>query len=77
MDEFLEFRRVFGAAPEAEDVLTAYARLREQQADRGDELFYAARNETDPKKRRELREQLLEEGYATKWYPLVTRWLEE
>jgi predicted esterase len=75
IDEFLAFRSRFALLPGAAGLLDRHARLRAAQQKKGDELFYAARNEGDAAKRKALHEELVRTCYATKWYPLVRSWL--
>lgn len=74
---FWEFREQHGLSEAAAPVLRAYQDLREAQQERGDELFYEARGERDAGRREELYRAILEQAFATKWWPVATRFLEE
>jgi pimeloyl-ACP methyl ester carboxylesterase len=72
---FLEFRASFAFTPVARPVMEAYAALRTQHAGPADEAFYGARREQDPGKREPYYRRIVEQFYASKWYPLVRGWL--
>ena len=76
VDDFWAFREHFAFAPFAEGLMEAYAELRQEHAKRADELFYGSRGEDDAEKRDAMRRELLEECYASKWWKLVSRWME-
>lgn len=75
VDDFWEFRRRFHFTPAAQTVIAAYAGLREKHAAPAQKLFNAARGERDEVERQEKYAELLERYYASKWYPLVKRWV--
>jgi len=75
VDDFLAFRELYAFADASGDCMKAYQKLRDEQAKPANELFYAARNERDQGKKKEMWKQLVEEYYASKWYPLVKGWL--
>lgn len=77
VEDFLAFRDEYGLAPSAARLMQSFATLRARQQEKADELFYAARNERDAKKRRGMHEELVEKYYASSWYRLVKGWLEE
>lgn len=76
VDDFWEFRRQYAYAPCAQECMERYAKLRKKHAKPADDLFYAARSETDAGRKREKQQQIVDEYYASKWYKLVRRWLE-
>jgi hypothetical protein len=76
VEDFWEFRRRFAHSVAAERVLELYAKLREEHEQPADELFDRARGEQDRARRDELRREIVERYYASKWYKLVQRWLE-
>ena len=76
VDDFLTFREQFAFADAAQGCMKAYEKLRDGQAKEANELFYAARNERDPSKKKAMWKRLVDEYYASKWYPLVKGWLE-
>lgn len=76
VDDFWEFRREFGLTLRARPVLDVYAELRAQHQPQAEELFRAARHESDAGKRAALYEELVRDAYASSYYKLVSRWLE-
>jgi predicted esterase len=77
IEDFLAFRDEYAHLPAAARLMQSYASLRARQEEKADELFYAARGEKDPKKRRALHEELVTTCYASRWYRLVKGWLAE
>lgn len=76
VDDFLLFRADFATAAAAGPVLAAYARLREQQREAGDELFAKARGMRDKSEREAVYREIMERCYATKWYEAVRLWMQ-
>jgi predicted esterase len=74
VDELWSFRAEFGLTPAAEGCLSAFARLREAQAERADQLFSEIQNEPDEAVRRSKLQEIVDDYYASKWYGLA-RWL--
>ena len=77
VDEFLAFREDFAFAPAAAEVMAAYAALRRVHQGPADELFRKQRQTTDETERDRLRRAIVEDYYASSWYPLVKDWLSE
>jgi predicted esterase len=75
IEDFLVFRDDYAFAPSAARLMQNFAALRERQQKKADELFWTARNENDPKKKRALQEELVTRYYASSWYRLVKGWL--
>ncbi|MEQ8765399.1 MAG: hypothetical protein RL885_15805 [Planctomycetota bacterium] len=73
--DFWELRRQFALAPSAQSCLATYDKIREKQADAADKLFNAARNEKDDGARQAKYKELLAKYPASKWIPLVQRWV--
>ncbi len=73
--DFWEFRNQFALVPAAQSCLETFARLRERQAAPAQELFYAARQEKDDRERMAKYRELLKRYPASKWVPLVQRWV--
>jgi poly(3-hydroxybutyrate) depolymerase len=76
VDEFLAFRAEFAHAKAAEAAMSGYARLRRQQQKVGDELFYEARGKRDKAERMAIWQRILNECYATGWYPAIKLWMQ-
>ena len=76
VDDFLAFREQFAFADAAKGCMRGYQKLRDEQTKEANELFYAARNERDKSRKKEMWQRLVDECYASKWYPLVKRWLD-
>ncbi len=77
VDDFWEFRRQYAYAPSAEEAMTLYAKLREKHGKPAQDLFYEARGEQDPERRRELLQRILDDYYASRWFRIASRWVEE
>jgi len=75
VEDFLAFRDDYAFAPAAAGLMQSYAALRARQQEKADELFYSARGERDPARRRALQEELVRKYYASSWYRLVKGWL--
>jgi len=73
VDDFWEFREAFGLTRAARGALERYAELRARHAAPANDLFQRARSERDPQRRKRLYRELVEEHYASKWYPLAKR----
>jgi hypothetical protein len=76
VDEFLAFRAEFAHAKAAEAAMSGYARLRRQQQKVGDELLYEARGKRDKAERMAIWQRILNECYATGWYPAIKLWMQ-
>ena len=76
VDAFWAYRRRFGATRAAQPLLEGYAALRAEQEERAEELFSRARRTNDEAAKRALWEELVATCPASKWAPLVVRWLE-
>ncbi|MCI0342234.1 MAG: hypothetical protein L0216_14005 [Planctomycetales bacterium] len=80
VDDFLEFRKHFEFADAAKEVVAAYKALRETHEKPAEELFWPARQDFMQKRKKEGREKLAEivrKYYASSWYRVAKRWLEE
>jgi hypothetical protein len=75
--DFWEFRRQYAYAPRARQCLELYARLRRKHAKAADDAFGAARSESDRERKRAHWKRIEDEHYASRWYPLVRRWLDQ
>ena len=76
VDEFLAFRAEFAPAKAAAAAMSGYAELRRQQQKAGDELFYEARGKRDKAERMAIWQRILNECYATGWYPAIKLWMQ-
>ncbi len=80
VDEFLEFRKQFEFTDAAREAVAAYKALRETHEKPAGELFWPARQDFMQKRKKEGRAKLTEivtKYYASSWYRVAKRWLEE
>ncbi len=76
VDDFWKFRRDFAFTSAARPVLEEYAKLRNEHEKPAQNLFFEARRESDTAVRTAKYREILEKYYASKWWPLVTEWVE-
>lgn len=77
VDGFLEFRKSFAFAPASRGAMEAYAALRSKHAEPAQKLYYAARRLRDKAEREAKYREIVTRYYASKWYPLVSKWLQD
>ncbi|HEX5011307.1 MAG TPA: hypothetical protein VFY71_12995 [Planctomycetota bacterium] len=71
VDDFWDFRSQFAGAPAAQDCLRAYERLKAAHTKPANDLFWAARGESDEAARKEKYREIFEKYYASTWWIIV------